>query len=511
MMPTRSPGSRPLDFRRPATRALPSSAACQLTSASSSRYAMFSGIRSAVSVRRPARLVLMSSLPPSIALVTDGTRWGAVSVARACGVRLATGPSFGQRGGARPGGGSRVAAMPGTWRGNVYLVVSFFVGLATFTFLVTAISLGVGLLIVWVGVPILLGTLWATRRLAAVERRRAGWLLAEPIPSAYLPPGPGILGRLRAVLSDAATWKDLLWLLVVLPVLGLAGFTLVVSVWGAAIGTVLMPAWSWAIPPPGIDWGLFTIDTLGEAFAVVPVGLVLIAVAIPLTRASAFAVASAGRALLAPSERRRMAELERTRAGAVDSQAAELQRIERDLHDGAQARLVALAMDLGMAQEKLETDPAAAQALVAGAHTEAKRALVELRDLSRGIYPAILTDRGLGPALSSIAARNPVEVSLEVDLGERLPAATEAAAYFVAVEALTNVAKHSDAEHCRVRIGRRAGRLRVEVADDGHGGADPGGAGLTGLRQRVEALDGTLLVQTGELGTTIRAELPCAS
>jgi signal transduction histidine kinase len=402
--------------------------------------------------------------------------------------------------------------MPGTWRGNVYLVVSFFMGLATFTFLVTAILLGVCLLIVWVGVPILLGTLWATRGLAALERRRAGWLLAETIPSAYLPPHrPGILGRLHAALSDGATWKDLLWLLVVLPVLGLAGFTLAVSIWGAAIGTVLMPAWYWSIRDPGIDWGLFTIDTLGEALALVPVGFVLIALAVPLTRASSFGVASVGRALLAPSERRRVEQLERTRAGAVDSQAAELQRIERDLHDGAQARLVALAMDLGMAQEKLASDPAGAQALIAGAHTEAKRALAELRDLSRGIYPAILTDRGLGPALSSIAARNPVEVALEVDLDERLPAATEAAAYFVAVEALTNVAKHSGAEHCRVRIARRGGRLRVEVADDGHGGADPGGAGLTGLRQRVEALDGTLLVQTGELGTTIRAELPCAS
>jgi signal transduction histidine kinase len=426
-------------------------------------------------------------------------------------VRLSTAAGFGLPPGAPPGGGSRVAPMPGTWRGNVYLVVSFFMGLATFTFLVTAILLGVGLLIVWVGVPILLGTLWATRGLAALERRRAGWLLAETIPSAYLPPHrPGILGRLHAALSDGATWKDLLWLLVVLPVLGLAGFTLAVSIWGAAIGTVLMPAWYWSIPDPGIDWGLFTIDTLGEALAVVPVGLVLIALAVPVTRASSFGVASVGRALLAPSERRRVEQLERTRAGAVDSQAAELQRIERDLHDGAQARLVALAMDLGMAQEKLASDPAGAQALVAGAHTEAKRALAELRDLSRGIYPAILTDRGLGPALSSIAAGNPVEVALEVDLDERLPAATEAAAYFVAVEALTNVAKHSGAEHCRVRIARRGGRLRVEVADDGHGGADPGGAGLTGLRQRVEALDGTLLVQTGELGTTIRAELPCA-
>ena len=158
-----------------------------------------------------------------------------------------------------------------------------------------------------------------------------------------------------------------------------------------------------------------------EAFAVVPVGLVLFALTVPLTRALAYGQGSLGRSLLAPSERRRVAELERTRAGAVDAQAAELQRIERDLHDGAQARLVALAMDLGMAQEKLATDPEGAQALITGAHTEAKKAIAELRDLSRGIYPAILTDRGLGPALSSIAARNPVEVALDVD-ARRAPA-----------------------------------------------------------------------------------------
>src|SRR3954462_4762118 len=451
----------------------------------------------------------MSSLDRS---PSDGTRWEAPSMARSRGGEVVHRRGLRSAGWRGLRGGSRVAAMPGTWRANEYLVVSFLVGTATFTLLLTAICLGVGLLLIWVGLPILIATAWATRRLAGLERLRTSRLLGEPVGAAYLPPrGTGLLDRMHTTLADAATWKDLLWLVVVLRALGLAGFTLAVSVWGAAVGTVLMPAWYWAIPDPGIDWGLFTIDTLGEAFAVVPVGLVLLAVAIPLTRASAFGLASLGRAPLGPSERRRLDELERTRAGAVDSQAAELQRIERDLHDGAQARLVALAMDLGMAQEKLETDPAGAQALVAEAHTEAKRALAELRDLSRGIYPAILTDRGLGPALSSIAARNPVDVALEVDLGDRLPAATEAAAYFVAVEALTNVAKHSEAQHCRVRIGRRAGRLRVEGGDDGRGGADAAGAGLTGLRERVEALDGTLLVQSGELGTTVRAELPCAS
>jgi signal transduction histidine kinase len=401
--------------------------------------------------------------------------------------------------------------MPSVWRSNVYLLVSFPLGGLTFAYFVTMVSLGVSLLIIWIGVPVLVATVASTRFFARLERRRAGWLLREPIHSLYLPPHRrGMLGYLHTAIGDAAVWKDLLWLAILLPLFGLAAFTLAVCCWGTALGLIAMPAWSWAIPD-GVDFGLFTVDTIHEAFAVIPVGLVLVAFTIPFTRALALGVGSFARGLLAPSERRRVAELERTRAGAVDAQAAELQRIERDLHDGAQARLVALAMDLGMAQEKLATDPEGAQKLITGAHSEAKKAIAELRDLSRGIYPAILTDRGLGPALSSIAARNPVEVALDVDLDERLPAATEAAAYFVAVEALTNVAKHSGAAHARVWIARHAGTLRVEIADDGDGGADPAGAGLRGLRQRVEALDGRLAVQSGELGTTIRAELPCAS
>jgi signal transduction histidine kinase len=402
--------------------------------------------------------------------------------------------------------------MAATWRANTYLLVSFPVGIATFTFLVTAIAIGVSLAIVWVGLPILAATLVASRWLARVERRRVALALAEPVQSSYLAPHRrGMLGWLHTAIGDTATWKDLLWLLILLPVLGLAGFTIVVCAWGTGLGLLTLPAWYSAVGDPGADLGALNVDTLDEAWIGIPIGLVVLTLAVPLTRGAGIGLALLGRALLAPSERRRVVELERTRAGAVDSQAAELQRIERDLHDGAQARLVALAMDLGMAQEKLDSDPVAARALVAGAHGEAKRALAELRDLSRGIYPAILTDRGLGPALSSIAARNPVEVALDVKLDDRLPAATEAAAYFVVVEALTNVAKHSGAEHCRVRVTHRRDRLRLEVTDDGAGGADPGGAGLTGLRQRVEALDGTLAVEPAHPGTTIRAELPCAS
>jgi signal transduction histidine kinase len=401
--------------------------------------------------------------------------------------------------------------MPGVWRSNVYLLVSFPIGIVTFVWVVTMLSVGLGTLIIWIGVPILAALIAGNRALARLERRRAGHLLGEPMPSAYLPPHRrGLFGYLHTSVGDAAVWKDLLWLAVLLPAFGLAGFTIAVCCWTTGLGLLVLPAWYWAVPE-GVELGVLQVDTLDEAWLGLPAGLAVLALTIPLTRAMGYGLGAFARGLLAPSERRRLMELERTRAGAVDAQAAELQRIERDLHDGAQARLVALAMDLGLAQEKLATDPEEAEALITGAHTEAKKAIAELRDLSRGIYPAILTDRGLGPALSSIAARNPVPVALEVTVNGRLPAATEAAAYFVTVEALTNVAKHSGAAHARVKIARRGETLRVEIADDGDGGADPAGAGLTGLRQRVEALDGSLAVQSGELGTTIRAELPCAS
>jgi len=214
-------------------------------------------------------------------------------------------------------------------------------------------------------------------------------------------------------------------------------------------------------------------------------------------------------------DRREMAEridvLTATRAGAVDQQAAELRRIERDLHDGAQARLVALAMDLGMARERLADDPDA-QELVAGAHEQAKQAITELRDLARGIHPVVLTDRGLPAALATLAGASHIPVDLRVDTGERPAAAVEAAAYFVVAEALTNANKHSGATRATVRVVRDGPVLRVSVADDGAGGADRDGTGLRGLRRRVEALDGAMAVASPPGGgTVVDVELPCGS
>ena len=207
----------------------------------------------------------------------------------------------------------------------------------------------------------------------------------------------------------------------------------------------------------------------------------------------------------------RIEELTSTRAGAVDAQDAELRRIERDLHDGAQARLVALGMSLGMAEQRLDADPDAARQLLVEAKLGAREALEELRDLARGIHPPVLADRGLGAAVAALAARSPIEVSVSV-VGECPPAAVESAAYFVTAEALANATKHANAQHVEIRILRRTDRLSVEVRDDGPGGADPSGAGLTGLRRRVEALDGRLIVNSPSGGpTVIRAELPCVS
>jgi len=208
----------------------------------------------------------------------------------------------------------------------------------------------------------------------------------------------------------------------------------------------------------------------------------------------------------------RVDELQRTRRGALDVQAHELRRIERDLHDGAQARLVALTMQLGRAEARLEDHPEAAE-LVREARGEASAAIAELRDLARGIAPPVLADRGLPAAVEALAARAPIKTSVDATVDRRPPPVVETAAYFVVAESLTNAAKHAGPA-ARALVTIRDGRdaLTIEIADDGAGGANPAGSGLTGLRHRVEALDGTLAVTSPESGgTTIRAHLPYGS
>jgi signal transduction histidine kinase len=209
---------------------------------------------------------------------------------------------------------------------------------------------------------------------------------------------------------------------------------------------------------------------------------------------------------------RRISRLEQTRSGAVEQQESDLARIERDLHDGAQARLVALGMSLGMAEQKLASDPAAAQELLAEAQRGTREALEELRSLARGIRPPVLTDRGLEAAISALADRTPLRVNVAVDLPRRPPRAVETAAYFVAAEALANAGKHAGATRVDIAVHEAGGELAVEIVDDGVGGADASGNGLHGLARRVEALDGHLEVLSPTGGpTTIKAVMPCES
>jgi signal transduction histidine kinase len=396
-----------------------------------------------------------------------------------------------------------------------------FVGLAWFSILSVGLALGAGLLIIWVGVLVLALTLLAWRGGAWLERRWVRALLGVHIPEPYRPIPPGSLWRRARVLAgDPATWKDLTYLILLFP-LGIVWFVVTTTLWSFGLGGLTAPLWYW-IPSSGEvalfsngDRSYFVLDTLPEALLACVVGAALCVVAAWAVKAMATAHGALALALLGPSDnqlRARVEALQASRDRAVDSAEAERRRIERDLHDGAQQRLVALAMDLGMARAKLETDPAAATALVGEAHEEAKRALAELRDLARGIHPAVLADRGLDAAISALAARSPVPVGVDVTAG-RLPGPVESAAYFVVAEALANAAKHAVASEIGVRITRHRDLLIVEVIDDGVGGADPArGTGLRGLADRVAAVDGHLTITSPAGGPTmIRAELPCES
>ncbi|MGH2603121.1 MAG: sensor histidine kinase, partial [Dehalococcoidia bacterium] len=261
--------------------------------------------------------------------------------------------------------------------------------------------------------------------------------------------------------------------------------------------------------------GGFIVDTLPEALFVSAAGipmLVLMAfILVGMSRAHlVFAHALLGRNREEELEAR-VGELTESRSRVMEATLAERRRIERDLHDGAQQRLVALAMDLGMAKIKMDSDPDAARRLVDEAHKEAKLALVEIRHLVMGIHPAVLTDRGLDAAVSGLASRCPIPVAVNVELDQRLSDAVESTAYFIVAEALTNVAKHSVANEAWITIHREGNRLVVEVGDNGLGGADPmGGSGLAGLADRVVALDGRFTVDSPPGGpTVIRAEIPC--
>jgi signal transduction histidine kinase len=405
---------------------------------------------------------------------------------------------------------------PRTYGRIGYLLLALPLGIIEFTFLVTAISFGVGTAVTLIGIPVLIFTVYAWRWIAGVERQLIGALTGIHIATPYRAERPGASwwDKLKARLADPATWKDLVFLLLQLP-LGIVSFVIAVTLLCVACGALLAPAWYWAVPD-GIELGLLNVDTLPEAIALVPLGAVLVFLGIPALGALGRVYGQLAAVLLGsdtdPELTAEVSDLRDARSRIIAAADAERRRIERDLHDGAQQRLVALALTLRMAEKRAGQGDPEAGALVRNAAEEAGLALNELRNLARGIHPAILTNRGLAAALDDLASRATLPVEIVATPTVRLPEPVEAAAYFVVSECLANVSKHSGASSAEVSVTLADGRVTVSVSDDGVGGAKlDGGTGLQGLVDRVGAVNGSLRLQSppGE-GTRVVATIPLA-
>ncbi|MFI7631433.1 sensor histidine kinase [Microbispora rosea] len=395
------------------------------------------------------------------------------------------------------------------WRALAYLVTGAVVGVVVLASLVVSLTAGALLTVFLVGVPLLAVPVVAAVPLGALERRRLRIMDAEPAPSPHRPAPPGPRGWLGTRLREQATWRALAYTGLLAVVLGPVELIAVTYGLVAPLVMIFAPV-SVAEAGPIVLLKFWPLGSLTEAFAAALLGVVVLMLAAYPVTALATAHALLARLLLTsgkgePGER--LAELTRSRSRLVEAFEVERRRIERDLHDGAQQRLVALTMTLGLA--KVSRGEEAAE-LVTRAHEEAKLALAEIRDLIRGIHPRILADRGLPAAVAELADRSPVPVEVDVDV-PRLPEPVESVAYFVVSEGLANVAKHSGAERARVR-GRLDGRLlTVEIRDDGVGGADvTAGTGLAGLADRVSAVEGRLMLSSPPGGPTLlRAEIEC--
>jgi signal transduction histidine kinase len=392
---------------------------------------------------------------------------------------------------------------------TVHIVLSVLVAIS-----LMVLPLGLGVF----AVPAVLG---GVRALANHHRRLAGRWSGVPVAEPYRPRpvfGSGVTGTLRRcrwLLRDPATWRDLLWLLLEIPVgavLGLLPISVLLYGLQGLLGIAAAVALGTGTYGYGLLWpahGLLgAILSFPQGAAITLLGLLL---AGPALRWYAEFV----RWLLGPTRasqlRGRISQLTDIRTEAVDSQAAELRRIERDLHDGAQARLVALGMSIGLAEELLQHDPVAARQLLAEAREAGGQALADLRNLVRGIHPPVLAERGLAGAVTALALELPLRVDVDIDLSGRPPAPVEAAAYFALSEALANVTKHSAASYAAVRLGYADGRIVMRVEDDGVGGADPDlGTGLQGIGRRLAAFDGVLSMTSPVGGpTVVSMELPC--
>jgi signal transduction histidine kinase len=406
---------------------------------------------------------------------------------------------------------------PRTWLAMIHHLAGLFIGLVAVVVLTVGLSVGFSLLVVALaGLPLLGVTLRLADWFACAERARIAFLLGVRIPA--WPAGSragyrwGVVPRWR-MLTERATWGDIGYALLRLPVSSVAA-TVSVAAWAVGLVLLTLPLYNSSLPSGGAEIGDTVLRGTATMAASAAIGLLLLLAAPQLTRGLAVADVAMSRRLLGPPSdlAARVIELETSRERVVDAAEAERRRIERDLHDGAQQRLVALAMELGRAKARFADDPDAARVLVDQAHAQAKEALTELRNLVRGVHPPVLTERGLDAALSGLAALCPIPVDVHVDVPVRPKSAVEAVAYFMVAEALTNVAKHSRASHAKVVVEGHGypGTLTVMVSDDGIGGADAHSPGLSGLADRVSGVDGRLSVESPSGGPTIiAAELPC--
>ena len=405
---------------------------------------------------------------------------------------------------------------PRTWLAMTSHLAGLVIGFAVIFVFTFGIGFGFSLVVVaLIGLPVLGLTLRFANWFAMAERARLALMLGVRIPA--WPVGRagyrwGIVPRSR-MFTERATWSEIGYGLLRLPVSAVAA-TLSIAAWAAGLVLLTLPLYNRSLPSGGAEIGDVVLRGTPTMTALAVLGLLVLLAAPQLTRGLAVADAAMSRRLLGPPSdlAARVTELEISRERVVDAAEAERRRIERDLHDGAQQRLVALAMELGRAKARFADDPDAARELVDQAHAQAKEALTELRNLVRGVHPPVLTERGLDAALSGLTALCPVPVDVHVDVPVRPKSSVEAVAYFVVAEALTNVAKHSRASHAKVVVEGHGypGTLTVMISDDGIGGADAHSPGLSGLADRVSGVDGRLSVESPAGGPTIiAAELPC--
>jgi signal transduction histidine kinase len=408
---------------------------------------------------------------------------------------------------------------------SAYNLSSFPIALPAFIISLVGFLLGVGTAVVWIGVPIMATTLLAMRGLAAAGRAQIPSVIRREIPKPRYKkakPDSSALRRFLTALTDGQSWLNLLWAVTILPI-AILGFVVTLAWWAATITAVLYPVYGWIIwLAAGEEGDGLTYATRwlgwGDSYLAVSVltviGGLIMALALPwVVRGLALSQGWIGKGMLTSlsSLHERIDELAESRDAATSAEADALRRIERDIHDGPQQRLVSLGMELARVKRQMEANPEAAQRTLEEAITQTRETIDELRALSRGIAPPILTDRGLEAALAALTARSMVPVDLATSVRGRYRSTVESTVYFVVAEALTNVSKHSEATQASVTVDDWGDRLVVSVGDNGVGGAHLSkGHGLSGLTDRIRAAEGEWTIDSPEGGpTVIVAEVPC--